>query len=62
MPGDDDWTDVLPRVQDPPPPCRPAWHAWMALCIRVTLGLWLATLAAWAWLLVLAFRALYGAG
>jgi len=61
----DDWTDVLPRVQDPPPhraapPAVP--QAWLRACVRVTMALWAATLGLWAWALVLAARALWGAG
>ena len=57
-------TDWLPRVQDPPrhaaPPPVPA-AAWRLL-MRVSAVLWAVSLPAWAWALVLAYRALWGAG
>jgi hypothetical protein len=54
-------TDWLPRVPEaPPPPAVP--QAWLRLCVRVTLALWMATLCVWAWALVLAARALWGWG
>ena len=56
-------TDWLPPVPASPPPSPVTVPArWLRLCVRVTLALWLATLCVWAWLLVLAARALWGAG
>lgn len=57
-------TDWLPRVPDAPrhaaPPPVPA--AVTRVLVRVSAVLWAASLPAWAWLLVLAYRALWGAG
>jgi hypothetical protein len=55
-----DWLPPVPASPPPPPVVVPA--GWLRLCVRVTLALWMATLCVWAWLLVLAARALWGAG
>jgi len=55
-----DWLPPVPASPEQPPVTVPA--GWLRLCVRVTLALWLATLCVWAWLLVLAARALWGAG
>lgn len=58
-------TDWLPRVPASPPrhaapPPVPA--AVTRVLVRVSAVLWAVSLPAWAWALVLAYRALWGAG
>ena len=55
-----DWLPPVPASPPQSPVTVPA--AWLRLCVRATLALWLATLGVWAWALVLAARALWGAG
>ena len=56
-------TDWMPPVPASPPEAAPITPAaWLRLCVRATLALWMATLGVWAWFLVLAARALWGAG